>query len=36
VLEPNFVTMLAIGAFLVVGGLFDIGWRRRTGADEHL
>jgi hypothetical protein len=36
VLEPDFVTMFAIGTFLVLGGLFDIGWRRRTGVDEHL
>jgi hypothetical protein len=36
VLDPNFATLLAIGAFLVVGGLFDIGWRRRTGAEEDL
>ncbi len=36
VIDPEFVTLLAIGAFLVVGGLFDIGWRRRTGVEQDL
>jgi hypothetical protein len=37
VLDANFVPLLALGAFLVLGGLVDIGWRRRTGTnDEHL
>jgi hypothetical protein len=37
--DSNLVTLLALGAFLVLGGLVDIGWRRRTGtdgSDEHL
>jgi hypothetical protein len=28
--DPNLVSILAFGAFLVLGGLLDIGWRRRT------
>ena len=35
-LDPNFATILAVGVFLVLGGLVDIGWRRRTGAERDL
>jgi hypothetical protein len=35
VFDSNLVPLIALGAFLVLGGLVDIGWRRRTGIDEE-
>jgi hypothetical protein len=36
VLSARLIMMLAIGALLVVSGIFDIGRRRRDGGDEPL
>jgi hypothetical protein len=34
--DPNLAALVAIGSFLVLGGLFDLVWRRRAEAEPEL